>query len=206
MFSPHPGSCEGKPAPAERNPSRFGKGLPGSSPYHKGFMLADPAVLPVPASRWRAATSLPKGIQKKLSRSEQYCLILSVACSAPACKPPVRGQGCSKPEPKGPVPSSHLPNHTSRHSSTHSTHPKILHISQCPDMTATGASPLLTAAHPAEPSFPVRHSSSPLPPAHTAQPAPLGSNLTVRSHTEGCRQYFPKHHLSLWTLQCEQFH
>lgn len=137
--------------------------------------------------------------QKRAIR--RFCLLPAVH---PPAGPQCVGRAAASLSPRAPSPPPISPNHTSRHSSTHSTHPKILHISQCPDMTATGASPLLTAAHPAEPSFPVRHSSSPLPPAHTAQPAPLGSNLTVRSHTEGCRQYFPKHHLSLWTLPRQQ--
>lgn len=46
---------------------------------------------------------------KKTSAEASNTTLLSAACSAPACRPPVRGQGRSKLEPKGPIPSSHLP-------------------------------------------------------------------------------------------------
>lgn len=165
---PHQGSCEGKPAPAERKPSQFGRGCLGAACATRGSRSLTQQFC---QSRHLDGVQPPLFPReyKKTSAEVSNTTLLSAACSEPACKPPVRGQDCSKPERKGPIPSSHLPHHTSRHSSTHGTHTKILHISHspCPDTTATGASLLLTPAHPAEPSFPVRYSSSPLPTQHS---------------------------------------
>lgn len=147
---PHQGSCEGKPAPAGRKPGRFGKGLPGSSPCHKGFAFAEPVGLPVLVSRWHAATSLPKGIQKNLSRSKQYdasvCCLQYTRLQAPSVWAGPQQAQTQGPHPLLPSPQTT----TSGHSSTQGTHSKILHTShsQCPDLTATGASLLLTPAHP----------------------------------------------------------
>lgn len=123
--APHLGSCEGKPAPAERNPSRFGKGCLGAAHTTRGSRSLTQQFCQSQHLDGVQPPLFPREY-KKTSAEASNTTLLSAACSAPACKPPVRGQGCSKPERTGPIPSSHLPNHTSRHSSTHGTHPKIL--------------------------------------------------------------------------------